>query len=132
MGRCRERSFCCGAGGARMWLEEPLGTRINLERTDEALATGADVVSTACPYCLIMLDDAVSQRGRDEDVKVLDVAQLLERSLEAAAEAEALPVRAPTVRALSLVRRRSVRRHRPGLGRDRCCCRCDHASGSPR
>jgi Fe-S oxidoreductase len=69
-----------------MWLEEPLGTRINLERTDEALATGADVVSTACPYCLIMLDDAVSQRGRDEDVKVLDVAQLLERSLEAAAE----------------------------------------------
>jgi Fe-S oxidoreductase/TM2 domain-containing membrane protein YozV len=86
MGRCRERSFCCGAGGARMWLEEPLGTRINLERTDEALATGADVVSTACPYCLIMLDDAVSQRGRDEDVKVLDVAQLLERSLEAAAE----------------------------------------------
>jgi Fe-S oxidoreductase len=86
MGRCRERSFCCGAGGARMWLEEPLGTRINLERTDEALATGADVVSTACPYCLIMLDDAVRQRGRDEDVKVLDVAQLLERSLEAAAE----------------------------------------------
>jgi Fe-S oxidoreductase len=69
-----------------MWLEEPLGTRINLERTDEALATGADVVSTACPYCLIMLDDAVRQRGRDEDVKVLDVAQLLERSLEAAAE----------------------------------------------
>ena len=86
MGRCRERSFCCGAGGARMWLEEPQGTRINLERTDEALATGADVVSTACPYCLIMLDDAVSQRGRDEDVEVLDVAQLLERSLEAAAE----------------------------------------------
>jgi Fe-S oxidoreductase len=69
-----------------MWLEEPQGTRINLERTDEALATGADVVSTACPYCLIMLDDAVSQRGRDEDVEVLDVAQLLERSLEAAAE----------------------------------------------
>ena len=81
MGRCRERSFCCGAGGARMWLEEHQGKRINLERTDEALATGADVVSTACPYCLIMLDDAVKERGRDEDVKVLDVAQLLERSM---------------------------------------------------
>jgi Fe-S oxidoreductase len=84
MGRCRERSFCCGAGGARMWLEESQGKRINLERTDEALATGADVVSTACPYCLIMLDDAVKARGRDEEVKVLDVAQVLERSLEPA------------------------------------------------
>ena len=84
MGRCRERSFCCGAGGARMWLEEREGKRINLERTDEALATGADVVSTACPYCLIMLDDAVKERGRDEEVKVLDVAQVLERSMEPA------------------------------------------------
>jgi Fe-S oxidoreductase len=84
MGRCRERSFCCGAGGARMWLEEHQGKRINLERTDEALATGADVVSTACPYCLIMLDDAVKERGRDEEVKVLDVAQVLERSMEPA------------------------------------------------
>ena len=84
MGRCRERSFCCGAGGARMWLEESQGKRINLERTDEALATGADVVSTACPYCLIMLDDAVKARGRDEEVQVLDVAQVLERSLEPA------------------------------------------------
>jgi Fe-S oxidoreductase len=84
LGRCRERSFCCGAGGARMWLEEREGKRINLERTDEALATGADVVSTACPYCLIMLDDAVKERGRDEKVKVLDVAQVLERSMEPA------------------------------------------------
>jgi Fe-S oxidoreductase len=84
MGRCKERSFCCGAGGARMWLEEHQGKRINLERTDEALATGADVVSTACPYCLIMLDDAVKERGRGDDVKVLDVAQLLERSMEPA------------------------------------------------
>jgi Fe-S oxidoreductase/TM2 domain-containing membrane protein YozV len=84
MGRCRERGFCCGAGGARMWLEERQGKRINLERTDEALSTGADVVSTACPFCLIMLDDAVKERARDEDVKVLDVAQLLERSMEVA------------------------------------------------
>ena len=83
MGRCKERSFCCGAGGGRMWLEEREGKRINLERADEALGTGADVVSTACPYCLIMLDDAVKERGRDEDVRVLDVAQLLEGSMEA-------------------------------------------------
>lgn len=86
MGRCRERGFCCGAGGARMWLEESQGKRINMERTDEALATGADVVSTACPYCLIMIDDAVRTQGRSDDVKVLDVAQLLEASLGGASD----------------------------------------------
>jgi len=82
MERCRERSFCCGAGGARMWLDESQGTRINSERADEALSTGADIVSSGCPYCLIMLDDAVKEHGRD-DVEVLDVAQLLERSIQA-------------------------------------------------
>ncbi len=81
MKRCRERGFCCGAGGARMWLEEHIGERVNLERTDEALSTGADVVGTACPYCMIMLDDGVRARGRQDDVQVLDVAQLVERSL---------------------------------------------------
>jgi Fe-S oxidoreductase len=82
MHRCREKGFCCGAGGARMWLEEKIGKRVNLERTDEALLTGADVVSTACPFCLIMLDDAVKERQRDEDVSVLDISQILERSLQ--------------------------------------------------
>jgi Fe-S oxidoreductase len=81
MRRCRERSFCCGAGGARMWMEETLGKRVNMERTDEALATGADVVSTACPYCLIMLDDAVRANQREDEVKVLDLSQVVERSL---------------------------------------------------
>jgi Fe-S oxidoreductase len=81
MHRCREKSFCCGAGGARMWMEETLGKRVNLERTDEALSTGADVVSTACPYCLIMLDDAVRARAREDDVRVLDVSQVVEASL---------------------------------------------------
>jgi Fe-S oxidoreductase len=81
MRRCREKSFCCGAGGARMWMEEDIGKRVNLERTDEALTTGADVVSTACPYCLIMLDDAVRARQREDDVRVLDVSQVMEASL---------------------------------------------------
>jgi len=84
MRRCRERGFCCGAGGARMWMEERIGTRVNLERTDEALATGADVVGTACPYCMVMLDDAIKQRqaeGTAEGVRVLDVAQVLEEGL---------------------------------------------------
>ncbi|MDE3087484.1 MAG: (Fe-S)-binding protein [Acidobacteriota bacterium] len=83
MPRCRERSFCCGAGGARMWMEETLGKRVNLERTDEALNTGAGVVSTACPYCLIMLDDAVRARQREDEVSVLDLSQVVERSLGA-------------------------------------------------
>ena len=81
MGRCREKGFCCGAGGARMWMEETIGTRVNRNRTEEALATGADVVSTACPYCMIMLDDAVKAEGRADDVRVLDIAQVVEASL---------------------------------------------------
>jgi Fe-S oxidoreductase len=81
MRRCRERSFCCGAGGSRMWMEENIGERVNLHRTDEALSTGADVVSTACPYCLIMLDDAVRARQREDDVKVLDISQVVEASM---------------------------------------------------
>ena len=86
MHRCRERGFCCGAGGARMWMEERIGKRVNLERTDEALATGADVVGTACPYCMVMLDDAIKARqaeGEGEGVRVLDVAQVLEESVQA-------------------------------------------------
>jgi Fe-S oxidoreductase len=81
MRRCKERGFCCGAGGARMWLEENIGKRVNMERMDEALGTGADVVSTACPYCMIMLDDAVRANSREDDVRVLDLSQLVEESL---------------------------------------------------
>ena len=89
MHRHRRTGFCCGAGGARMWLEERIGQRINVNRTDEALGTGADVISTACPYCLIMLDDATKGRQaegrRAESVRVMDVAQVLEQSVAAAA-----------------------------------------------
>ena len=87
MHRHEKRTFCCGAGGARMWMEEKIGKRINLERTDEAIGTGADVVSTACPYCMIMLDDGLRQRQSEgaapESVRVMDVAQILENSLTA-------------------------------------------------
>jgi Fe-S oxidoreductase len=83
MGRCRERGFCCGAGGARMWMEETIGKRVNMDRTEEALGTGADIISTACPFCMIMLDDAVKANGRDEEVSVMDISQVVERSLQA-------------------------------------------------
>ncbi len=85
MHRCKERGFCCGAGGARMWMEEKIGKRVNVERVDEALALDPDVVSTACPFCLVMLGDAVTAKKQDgsarEDVEVLDVAQLMLRSV---------------------------------------------------
>ena len=84
MHRHGKRGFCCGAGGARMWMEERSGTRINVERTDEALGTGADVIATACPYCLIMLDDGVKQRcseGKADGVVVIDIAQVLADSI---------------------------------------------------
>ena len=64
-----------------MWLEENIGKRVNMERTEEALGTGADVVSTACPYCMIMLDDAVRAHNKEDDVRVLDLSQLVEESL---------------------------------------------------
>jgi Fe-S oxidoreductase len=84
MKRCRNRGFCCGAGGARMWMEERIGKRVNVERTDEALGTGAEVIATSCPYCLIMLDDAVNQRrseGKADGVRVIDIAQVLSDSI---------------------------------------------------
>jgi Fe-S oxidoreductase len=96
MHRCKERGFCCGAGGARMWMEERIGKRINTERIDEALATNPDTVSTACPYCLVMLGDAISAKKAageaSESLEIVDVAQLLARSVQpppAAAAAEA-------------------------------------------
>ncbi|HEY4853412.1 MAG TPA: (Fe-S)-binding protein [Streptosporangiaceae bacterium] len=85
MHRCKERGFCCGAGGARMWMEERIGKRINTERIEEALALSPDTISTACPYCLVMLGDAVSAKKSSgearETLEVVDVAQLLARSV---------------------------------------------------
>ncbi len=79
MHRHAKRTFCCGAGGSRMWMEERTGTRINVRRTDEALATGASAIAVACPYCMIMLDDGL--KDRQSQAKVMDVSQLLEASL---------------------------------------------------
>jgi Fe-S oxidoreductase len=116
MDRVRERSFCCGAGGARMWMEEHIGTRINHARVQEALDTRATTVATACPFCRVMVSDGVNDlaeaAGR-EDVDVRDVANLLlesidrstvklpakgtaaERAAKAAPKAAAAPAAAP-------------------------------------
>jgi Fe-S oxidoreductase len=95
MHRCKNRGFCCGAGGARMWMEERIGKRINTERIDEALALKPDTISTACPYCLVMLGDAVAAKkgsGEAKDtLEVVDVAQVLARSVTSAAEGSASP-----------------------------------------
>ena len=86
MHRCKDRGFCCGAGGARFWMEEKIGKRVNIERTEEALSLDPDLISTACPFCMVMLTDAVTAKQAEgnarEDVQVLDVAQILQRSLE--------------------------------------------------
>jgi Fe-S oxidoreductase len=78
MHRCKGKGFCCGAGGARMWLEERTGKRINEERIDEALALDPDTISTACPYCMVMLGDAVNAKKAAgqamQNVEVIDVA----------------------------------------------------------
>ena len=81
MPRNKERSFCCGGGGGRMWMEEKIGTRINLNRVDEAIDTGVPEVAVACPFCRIMVGDGMV--ARQSDVEVLDVAQVLLRSVKA-------------------------------------------------
>ncbi len=84
MQRNGTKGMCCGAGGARMWMEESIGTKVNDERAREALSTGATRVATACPFCYIMLDDGVKGAGVDEDqVKVADISIHLLDAIEA-------------------------------------------------
>ncbi|NLE82201.1 MAG: (Fe-S)-binding protein, partial [Rhodococcus sp.] len=84
MPRHGERSMCCGAGGARMWMEENIGKRINVDRVDEALSTDTKKIATGCPFCRVMLNDGVTARqesGQGEGVEVVDVAQLMLSSI---------------------------------------------------
>ena len=80
MRMCRDKGFCCGAGGARMWMEEKVGEKVNHRRLDQVAETGAKTVASACPYCLIMFDDAAKTKNR-EDLARADIAELLEKAL---------------------------------------------------
>ncbi|NBT27813.1 MAG: (Fe-S)-binding protein, partial [Actinobacteria bacterium] len=99
MPRNGTQGMCCGAGGARMWMEENVGTKVNDERAREAIATGATRVATACPFCYIMMDDGVKGAGKDDtQVKVGDIAlhvlDAIENGERALSELDA-PLRQP-------------------------------------
>jgi Fe-S oxidoreductase len=76
-GRRGLKSFCCGAGGGRMWMEETLGRRINEDRVEESLGLGVDHIFTACPFCMTMFEDGLKAGEREADVKILDIAEVL-------------------------------------------------------
>jgi Fe-S oxidoreductase len=83
MPRNGTKGMCCGAGGARMWMEENVGTKVNDERAQEAISTGASRVATACPFCYIMMDDGVKAAGKEEhEVKVADISLHLLEAIE--------------------------------------------------
>lgn len=73
----KQKSFCCGAGGGRMFMEEKIGKRINHERTDQAIATGAKIIATGCPFCMTMMSDGVKDRAAEEQIKVKDIAEII-------------------------------------------------------
>lgn len=81
MERNRESGMCCGAGGGLMWSEETVGTRINVARTEQALAVNPSVISSGCPYCLTMMSDGTKAMEVDETVSTYDVAELLEKAI---------------------------------------------------
>lgn len=98
MERTAEKSFCCGAGGARMWMEEKLGTRVNMNRTEEALATGAERIAIGCPFCRVMISDGLTAKqseGVGENVEVVDVAQMLLAAVKRGQEPEAVEAAEP-------------------------------------
>ena len=98
MERTKEKSFCCGAGGARMWMEEKLGGRINMNRTEEALATGAERIAIGCPFCRVMISDGLTAKqaeGVGEDVEVVDVAQMLLAAVRRGQDEESTDVPEP-------------------------------------
>ena len=77
MEKSREKGFCCGAGGGRVFLEETIGSRVNVERTEQALATGAKTVAVGCPFCMTMITDGTKAKNVEESVQVKDLAEIV-------------------------------------------------------
>ncbi len=81
MKRSRKKSFCCGAGGGWMWMDEKIGKRINIQRLEDALATDPEWIATACPFCVTMFDDAIKSKDKEESLKIWDIAELVDQAL---------------------------------------------------
>jgi Fe-S oxidoreductase len=81
MPRNKSQGLCCGAGGARMWMEENIGKRINVERVEEALDQKPDVIAAGCPFCQVMISDGVTEKGQQEKVQVKDLAEIIADTL---------------------------------------------------
>ena len=81
MERNLSKSFCCGAGGARMWMEEDVGDRINNMRTDQAISTNASTVAVGCPFCLTMISDGIKDRQQTEKMVALDIAEIVVKAM---------------------------------------------------
>jgi Fe-S oxidoreductase len=75
-----DQSLCCGAGGGRMWMEEHIGKKVNVARTEQALDTGATVVASACPFCMTMITDGVKSKDKQDSVKVMDIAEVMDQA----------------------------------------------------
>jgi Fe-S oxidoreductase len=92
MAKSGKDTFCCGAGGGRMWMEEDRGTRINAERTRQVLETGAETVATACPFCMVMLSDGIAASSGAGSVAALDISEVLAARIASAPDDRRLPV----------------------------------------
>ena len=92
MAKSGKQTFCCGAGGGRMWMEEDRGTRINAERTRQILETGADVVATSCPFCMVMLSDGLASAEGGGVVASADISEILAARIAATPAERRLPV----------------------------------------
>jgi len=96
MVRSKKHGFCCGGGGARMWMEEKIGTRVNNNRANEIIETGAEAVAVACPFCTIMISDGIKAANADEKIQVLDVAEVIRKSLTRKIPPKAAPAADPS------------------------------------